>query len=190
MEPLQSNWLFLTLRKTGFLMQVSFSATFYEGWKKIKSMCICSRQLSCLHKCQYISQFFFKLHYWLMWKTTQKQIWCFCASAQYCHNIALLTADLVIKITMSTQEQELKKFLEMLAGMRPKFCEVLFHRGVLPHHPNHLEVREREECYAARTRVKISWKSLKWQNLQNASYWIADSPIKGMNIKLFSMYKC
>lgn len=47
-----------------------------------------------------------------MWKTTQKQIWCFCASAHYCHNTSLLTADLIKKITMSTQEQELKKFLE------------------------------------------------------------------------------
>lgn len=72
--------------------------------------------------------FFFKLHYWLMWKTTQKQIWCFCASTQYCHNTSLLTADLIIRITMSTQEQELKMFLETLASMRPKFGEVLFHR--------------------------------------------------------------
>lgn len=43
-----------------------------------------------------------------------------CASTQYCHNTSLLTADLIIKITMSTQEQEPKKFLEMLAGKRPK----------------------------------------------------------------------
>lgn len=53
---------------------------------------------------------------------------CFCASIQYCHNTSLLIIDLTIKITMSTQEQELKKFLEMLAGMKAKFCEVLFHR--------------------------------------------------------------
>lgn len=61
-----------------------------------------------------------------MWKTTQKQIWYFCTNAQYCHNTSLLIADLIIKITMSTQEQELKKFLEMLAGMRPQFVKFSF----------------------------------------------------------------
>lgn len=59
-----------------------------------------------------------------MWKTTQKQIWYFCANTQYCHNTSLLIADLTIKTTMSTQE--LKKFSEMLAGMRPKFVKLSF----------------------------------------------------------------
>lgn len=44
----------------------------------------------------------------------------------YCHDTSLLIADLIIKITMFTQEQELKKFLEMLAGMRPKFVKFPF----------------------------------------------------------------
>lgn len=125
-ELFQSNWLFLTLRKTGFLMQVSFSTIFYEIKKK-KKVCtsVPGNSLVCTDV-SIFGNYFFKLHYWLMWKTTQKQIWCFCASAQYCHNTSLLTADLIKKITMSTQE--LKKFLEMLAGMRSKFCDVLFHR--------------------------------------------------------------
>lgn len=131
MELLQSNWLFLTLRKTGSHASFFFCNLLVKDYIKIcesvpgnwdATCCLVSTDIS-----RFDNLFFFKLHNWLLQKTTQKQIWCFSASTQYCHNTSLLTADLIIKIIMPTQEQELKKFLEMLAGMRPKFCEVLFH---------------------------------------------------------------
>lgn len=126
MEPLQSNWLFLiTWEKQVFSYKFLFLQSSMKYKKKIKvcasvpGNCLVSTDVS-------IFDNFFKTNYWLMWKTTQKQIWCFCASAQYCHNTSLVTAHLIIKITMSTQEQELKKFLKMLAGMRPKFWKFSF----------------------------------------------------------------
>lgn len=100
MEPLQSNWFFPTLRKTGFLTRFFFCNLLVKDYIKIGESVPGNWDFTCCLVSTDVSRFdfvFFKLHYWLMWKTTQKQIRCFCASTQYCHNISLLIADLIKK---------------------------------------------------------------------------------------------